>query len=268
MSRKPLIVANWKMNFDVKESVSYIRKFKRLVKQRKSKISVDLKTKFSNDIKNVEIVICPSFLSLELLYNELKKTNIKLGAQDLFYEKNGAFTGEISALMIKKYCSYVILGHSERRKYFNERNELINKKIKSALGHGIKPILCIGESLKEKKQGKTKSALKKQLSECLKGINQIKKIIIAYEPVWAISGGESKHKADSPQDAENVHSFIRNELIKKYGKKAEKMKIIYGGSVNKANIKEFMVFNDVDGVLVGGASLNARSFSRIVGFSS
>lgn len=247
--RKPVIIANWKMNKSINESISYAKRFKKLVKKN----------------KNIDIIICPSFLSIEPLYTKLKKTQIKIGAQNIFHEKKGAFTGEISPLMLK-HCSYVILGHSERRAYFNETNPLINKKIKFALESNLKPVLCIGETLKEKKQKKTKSVLRKQLTECLKSINknQIKKIVIAYEPIWAISKGNPSHKSDNPADAEEIHLFIRNELKKKYKKLSDKIRIIYGGSVNKNNMDDFMVFDNIDGALVGGASLNPTSFSNIV----
>jgi len=248
--RTPLIAANWKMNNTASESVSLIKKLRLSLKK----------------IKNRDIVICPPFTSLNPVYEEIKGSNMKLGAQNMHYGEKGAFTGEISPLMLKDLgCEYVILGHSERRQYFNENDDLINKKVKSALQHNLKPILCLGETLEERNQNKTKSKVKAQLENCLKDIQKsdILKITIAYEPIWAIGTGVNA----APEQAEDVHAFIRELLSKKYGKDtAEKIRILYGGSVKPDNIKSLMEEKDIDGALVGGASLNAESFTKIAGY--
>ena len=248
--RKPLIAANWKMHNTVSESVSLIKKLKLSLKK----------------TKNRDIVICPPFTSLKQVYEEIRGSNIKLGAQNMHYEEKGAFTGEISSLMLKDLgCEYIILGHSERRQHFNENDELINKKIKSALQHNLNPILCIGETSEERKQNKTKAKVKTQLENCLKDIqkNDILKIIIAYEPIWAIGTGVNA----TPEQAEDAHDFIRELLSKKYNNDiAEKIRILYGGSVKPDNIKSLMEEKDIDGALVGGASLNAKSFTKIVNY--
>tara|TARA_Y100000310_G_scaffold309148_1_gene352994 strand:+ start:7420 stop:8136 length:717 start_codon:yes stop_codon:yes gene_type:complete len=231
----PIIAANWKMNKTVKEAVSFIKEFKGLVK----------------DITNVNMIICPPSTSLYSMYNELKDSNINLGAQNIYFEKEGAFTGEISPLMAKELCKYVIIGHSERRGIFNEDNPLINKKLNAALENNLTPIFCIGESPEEKEAGKSKDVVKKQIKEGLKDVNA-KKIIIAYEPIWAIGTG----KTATPDIAQDMHSFIKETV--------GNVPILYGGSVKPENIKELIKEKDIDGALVGGASLDAKSFSEIV----
>jgi len=244
---KPLIAANWKMNKGIKEAVSFINKFKIL----------------SKNIKKTDIVICPQFTTLNEINELIKSTNIKLGAQNMHFEEKGAFTGEISALMLKDVgCLYVILGHSERRQYIYETNELINKKIKSALENKLIPILCIGESLKQKNNNETMKIIKNQLTNCLKNISkeEMKNVVIAYEPIWAIGTGKNA----TPQQAEEVHKFIRHLISKIYNKNiAGNTKIIYGGSVKENNIKELMAMKNINGALVGGASLDAKSFADI-----
>jgi len=230
----PIIVANWKMNKTAKEAVSFIRKFKVLVK----------------GVKNVRIIICPAFTAVCALCKDLG--NISLGAQDMFFEEKGAYTGEVSPLMVKECCKYVLIGHSERRKYFNETNQLLNKKLKSALVNNLKPIYCVGENLKERQADKSKNVVEKQIKEGLNGIDA-KKIIIAYEPIWAIGTG----KTATPKQAEEMHSFIK-------GLTSRNTPVLYGGSVKPDNIKELMKEKDIDGVLVGGASLEAKSFSEVV----
>lgn len=248
--RKPLIAANWKMNNTVSESVSLIKKLRLSLRK----------------IKNRDIVVCPPFTSLKPVYDEIKSSNIKLGAQNMHYGEKGAFTGEISPIMLKDSgCEYVILGHSERRQYFNENDELINKKIKAALQHNLKPILCIGETSEERNQNKTKAKVKIQLEGCLENISKddALKITIAYEPIWAIGTGVNA----TPEQAEDVHAFIRELLSKKYNNDAaKKIRILYGGSVKPDNIKSLMEEKDIDGALVGGASLNAESFTKIVNY--
>lgn len=251
MPRKPLIAANWKMNKNIQESISFINNFKDLSKK----------------IKDVDIVICPPFTSLNEVNKIIKGSNIKIGAQNMHYEDNGAFTGEISPLMLKDAgCDYIILGHSERREYFNEDNQLINKKLISALKNNISPILCIGEKLEQRENNPTFDVIKGQLTNCLKNINEAnaKKITIAYEPCWAIGTG----KTASPQQAEEVHKFIRELLSKLYNNSiAENTRIIYGGSVKPNNIKDLMNQDNIDGALVGGASLNEEDFFQICNYS-
>ena len=247
--RKPFIAGNWKMNKNAKEAVSLAKKLKNNLK----------------NIKDRDVLICPGFAALCCVYEEIKGSNIRLGAQDMHSEDDGAFTGEVSPLMLKDFCEYVILGHSERRQLFNETDESVNKKIKKALEHGLKPILCIGESLEERENDKTFDIIKNQLKKSLKNINkkEIKEIIIAYEPVWAIGTG----KTATPGQAEEVHAFIREWVGKNYGSEAaDKLRILYGGSVKPENAKELMEKEDIDGALVGGASLDAESFSKIVEF--
>jgi len=242
---KTLIAANWKMNLDVKQSVSFINKFKTLIKN-----------------NEVDIVICPPYTSLHELSKLISNTNIRLGAQNMHFEKEGAFTGEISPLMLKDLVDYVILGHSERRQYFNETDELINKKIKSALENKIKPILCIGESLEQRNNDQTLTTIKNQLTNCLKNISNeiMKNITIAYEPIWAIGTGKNA----TPQQAEEVHKFIRDLLSKMYNQSISKnTRIIYGGSMKPENAKELLSLPNVNGGLVGGASLDPKSFAKI-----
>lgn len=249
---KKLIAANWKMNKTADEAVLFVEEFKKLV----------------NNIKNAEIVICPPFTALQAVSNEIKGGNVDLGAQNMHFESAGAYTGEISPLMLKGIgCEYVILGHSERREIFNENDFLINKKVVAALSHSLKPILCIGENLEQRKNGKTEEALENQLKNCLKNItkNQISKINIAYEPVWAISRGNPNHKAATADDAESGHKFIRSMIAKMHGESAAKnTRIIYGGSMKPENAKELLAMPDIDGGLVGNASLDPKSFAEIV----
>jgi len=245
--RKPFIAGNWKMYKNAKEAVA---------------LAKELKSNLKN-IKDRDVLICPGFAALCCVYGEIKGSNIKLGAQDMYFENEGAFTGEVSPLMVKDFCEYVILGHSERRQLFNETDESVNKKIKKALEHGLKPILCIGESLEEREKDKTFDVIKNQLKKSLKNIKEIKNIIIAYEPVWAIGTG----KTATPEQAEEVHAFIREWVGKNYDSEAaDNLRILYGGSVKPENAKELMEKEDIDGALVGGASLDAESFSKIVEF--
>ncbi len=250
---KKLIAANWKMNKTVKESVEFIADFSRLLGKMKS---------------NSEIVICAPFTSLYAVARELKKTSIKLGAQDAHFEPYGAFTGEISAAMLKDVgCEYVILGHSERREIFSENDGSINKKVAAALSQSLKPILCVGENLKQRDGGKAEEVIKGQLETCLQNIgkNQLLKMSIAYEPIWAISKGDPNKKAASSQDAEDMHEFIRSSISNLYGEEtAKRVRIIYGGSMKPENAKELLAMPNIDGGLVGNASLNAESFAEII----
>ena len=247
--RKTVIAGNWKMNNDLKES---------------EKLIVDLKNLLQNEKPNCDVVVCPPYTSLSEASKLLKGSQIKLGAQNMHFEENGAFTGEVSALMLKSVgCEYVILGHSERRHIFGESNEMINKKIKKALSAGLKPIFCVGELLEERENGTTNDVVKKQI---LKGLAEIsaddmKNIIVAYEPVWAIGTG----KTASPAQAQEVHEFIRDLVEITYSLEiANDLVIQYGGSVKPDNAKELISQKDIDGALVGGACLKADSFVGII----
>lgn len=216
------------------------------------------------DLAEVEIVLCPPFTSLSDCYEVIMDTNIKLGAQNVHWEKQGAFTGEVSASMLKNVrCEYVIIGHSERRQCFHETNEVVNKKVKATLAEGLKPIVCIGEKLEERKNGKAFDVIKDHVINSLAGIpkDDILKTVIAYEPVWAIGTGVNATK----DEAEEAHKYIRTLLNKMYDDAtAKSVRIQYGGSVRPDNIKELISQEDVDGALVGGASLKAESFIEIV----
>ena len=246
--RKPLIAGNWKMHKTIEEARELVSHLKREL----------------SDLSEVDIVVCPSFTALENVGKLILGTNIKLGAQDVFYIKEGAFTGEVSSPQLKDCgCDYVIVGHSERRKYFQESNEMINKKIKASLEEGLNPILCVGETLEEREANQTIEVVTNQLEGGLSGIeeNQLLKLTIAYEPVWAIGTG----KTATPQQAEEVQKFIREWIEKKYSaRSASSLRILYGGSVKPNNIKDLMREEDIDGALVGGASLDASSFIAIV----
>ena len=247
--RRKVIAGNWKMNNDVKGTQNLL-----------SKLSSGL----SMENLNCDVIVCPPFTSLFEAQQLLKDTKIKIGAQNMYYESSGAFTGEISASMLKSVgCEYVILGHSERRTIFGENDELINKKIKKANESGLKPIFCIGELLEEREAGLTKKIIEKQVKSGLNDISseEMTRIIIAYEPVWAIGTG----KTASPEQAEEVHEIIRNLIKEKYGISiSEKIVIQYGGSVNSNNARDLLFQENIDGALVGGASLKVDSFIGIV----
>ena len=249
---KKLIAANWKMNKTVPEAVSAAKELKKLIK----------------NVKNAEVAIFPPFTALEAVGKELKKSKIKLGAQNMHFEDYGAYTGDISPLMLKNAgCEYVILGHSERREFFKEDDVLINKKVVSALSHKLKPILCVGENLEERNRLWTQEVLEKQLNNCLQDVakKQMENVVIAYEPVWAISRGDPSHKAATSKDAEEGHALIRKFLSIIFGMKtADNARIIYGGSMKPENAKDLLSRKGVDGGLVGNASLNAKSFAEIV----
>ncbi|MBI2657724.1 triose-phosphate isomerase [Candidatus Woesearchaeota archaeon] len=246
---KKLIAANWKMNKTADEAVSFMKEFQNLVR----------------DGKNADIAICPPFTALSAVSAELKKSNIKLGAQNMHFENAGAFTGEISPLMLKEMgCHYVILGHSDRRE-MGENDSLINKKVISALKHGLTPILCIGETHEQRVKDETQDVLENQLIKCLQNVGEIKKVVIAYEPIWAISKGNPNQKAATKDDAEDAHLFIRKLLEGMYDEKsAKETRIIYGGSMKPENAKELLSMRNIDGGLVGNASLDAKSFAEIV----
>ena len=247
--RKKVIAGNWKMNNDLKETQNLLSK---------------LTSGISVDNLNCDVIVCPPFTSLSEAYTLLKGTRVKLGAQNMYFESSGAFTGEISAAMLKGVgCEYVILGHSERRNIFSESDELINNKIKKANESGLKPIFCIGELLEERESGITEKVIEKQIKSGLKDISsqEMSNMIIAYEPVWAIGTG----KTASPEQTQEVHKFIRSLIAQKYGVPvSENIIIQYGGSVNSKNARELMYQKDIDGALVGGASLKVDSFIGII----
>ncbi|MBU1367644.1 MAG: triose-phosphate isomerase [Candidatus Omnitrophica bacterium] len=246
--RKPIIAGNWKMNKTIKEALELINSLKRELVY----------------IEGVDIIVCPPYTALSDASEILMDSNIKLGAQDVYWEHSGAFTGEVSALMLKDVgCEYVILGHSERRKYFFETDEAVNKKIKTSLSVGLTPICCVGETLDEREEEKTFDIIKRQLQGALKDLSQedISRLVIAYEPVWAIGTG----KTATPAQAEEVHKFIRTWLERHYSyQTSQDLRILYGGSVKPSNTKELMREDDIDGALVGGASLESVTFIEIV----
>ena len=245
--RRPVIAANWKMNKKIEEAQAFLDEFIPLVWNE----------------RDVDIVIAPPFTALYTMANLLKITNIGLAAQDLFYEDKGAYTGEISPVMLTDIgCSYVIIGHSERRIYFGETNEIVNKKIRAARRHGLEVIFCIGESLSEREAVMTLDVLKRQISEGLRDISS-DGLIIAYEPVWAIGTG----KTATPDQAQEAHESIRKTLSHLYGEPAKGLRILYGGSVTPENADVLMACPDVDGALIGGASLKADSFAGIVKYN-
>jgi triosephosphate isomerase len=245
--RKPVIAANWKMNKKLDECQAFLDAFIPLVRNE----------------KNAEVVIAPPYTALAMAANLLKITDIRLASQNMYFEEKGAFTGEISPVMLKDAgCSHVILGHSERRSIFGETDELINKKIAAARNFGLDVIFCIGETLAEREAGKTFDVLKRQLHAGLKDI-QPDGIVVAYEPVWAIGTGKTATTAEAQQ----AHEFVRARLADLYGNAAQKIRILYGGSVTPENIDTLMACPDVDGALVGGASLKADSFARIVRYN-
>lgn len=248
--RKPLIVGNWKMNKTVTESIVLIKELVDLV----------------NGYQDTEVVICPPFTSLWVAKELTQDTNIILGAQNVYFQNDGAYTGEISARMLQNIgCSYVILGHSERREYFQESSQEVAKKVRQALHFGIKPIICVGEKLTERETGKAQYIVKEQIEALFPVLDfpRIVEVVFAYEPVWAIGTGKSA----TPQDANEMIQYVRKLLTIKYGKdQAQKVRILYGGSVNPGNIKPLMAESDIDGALVGGASLDAGNFSKLVKF--
>lgn len=242
--RKPIIAGNWKMFKTEAEAVDFVKKLKSQVK----------------DVRDRTIVVCPPFPTLSKVWDEICDDNLALGAQNMFWEDQGAFTGEISAPMLKAVgCTYVIIGHSERRQYFGESDSTVNKKLFAALKHYLIPIVCIGEKLEEREKGTTFKVLEKQVKGSFKNVTskQWENIVIAYEPVWAIGTG----KTATPEQAQEVHAFIRKLLPKDV---SDQVRILYGGSIKPENIKELMARPDIDGGLVGGASLKVESFTKIV----
>lgn len=243
--RVPLIAGNWKMNTTVGEAIKLVNELRQGL----------------DEIDNVEKVLCPPFISLVAVGELIKGSSIGLGAQNLYFEEKGAYTGEISPLMLTELCEFVIIGHSERRQYFNETDEIINKKVQAALKAGLKPILCIGERLEQNEAGLTAEVVTKQLRSALVGIDHLSRMIVAYEPVWAIGTG----KAATGEQANQTIGLIRHNVSQLYDKgTAQDLRILYGGSVTADNATEFMQQPEIDGALVGGASLKADQFLSIV----
>ena len=252
--RKPIIAGNWKMNMTHTDAIALVRT-----------ISYELK---EQDYDSVDVVVAPPYTSLRSVQLVLEEEYIPiaLGAQNLFWEDDGAYTGEISGVFLKGlHCQYVIIGHSERRKYFGETDETVNKRIVAALRHGLIPIVCCGETDEEREAGQTEAVIERQLTDGLAGFtnDQIGGMVIAYEPVWAIGTG----KAATPEDANETIGFARGVLAKVSSDSiAQKVRIQYGGSVSAGNIASLMAQPEIDGALVGGASLEAKSFAMIVRF--
>ena len=243
--RVPIIAGNWKMNTNVTEATE-------LVSAMKKKL---------NRIAGVERVLCPPFVSLTTVKGMLKGTSIKLGAQNVYWERTGAYTGEVSPVMIAGLCEYVILGHSERRAHFGETDRTVNRKVKAALAAGLTPIVCVGESLEQNDAGETIDVVTRQVRGAFDGVNSFGGSVIAYEPIWAIGTG----RAARGEQANEVAKVIRSVVAQIFGgQTANDIRIQYGGSVTSANAPEFMGQSDIDGALVGGASLKADEFLGIV----
>lgn len=246
--RKPIIAGNWKMHKTIKEALEFVNEVKGSVNN-----------------TDVEAVICAPFTLLKDLKEATKGTNIKIGAQNMHFEEKGAFTGEVSPLMLKEIeMDYVILGHSERRQYFAETNETVNKKVLKALEVGINPIVCCGETLEQRESGKTKEICKLQIEKALENVSKedLHKVVIAYEPIWAIGTG----KTATAEDANDVISYIREVVAGLYKELANEVRIQYGGSVKPSNVAEIMGQSDIDGALVGGASLASDDYLKLVNF--
>jgi len=247
-NRRAMVAGNWKMNKTLTETSELL------------KAMVTLLSGFSK----VDIVVCPPFTNLSLARLETGESEVKVGAQNMHWQEKGAFTGEVSAAMLAEFCDYVILGHSERRVLFAETDETVNKKVHTALEHGLKPIVCVGESLEQNQAGQTAAVVEKQCRESLKDLNaeQAKQVVIAYEPVWAIGTG----LAATPEGANEVHrDVIRPVLRELFGAETgDGVRILYGGSVTPDNAADLFGMSDIDGGLIGGASLKAESFVAIV----
>ena len=245
--RKAVIAGNWKMNKTAKETKELLAELVPLVAD-----------------AACEVVVCVPFTDIAMAKRMTKKTNIKVGAQNIHWAESGAFTGEISGAMLKELkVEYVVVGHSERRQYFGETDETVNKRVAAALAHRIRPIVCVGETLEERETGKTEEVLFRQITEGLKGFKSkdFDKIVIAYEPVWAIGTGKTATK----EEADETIGFIRRTIAKKFSKNiAEKVRIQYGGSMNPKNASELMSMPEIDGGLIGGASLKAEDFAKVV----
>ncbi|MGI5875893.1 MAG: triose-phosphate isomerase [Dethiobacteria bacterium] len=251
--RQPMMIANWKMNKSLLEAKKFVEQ-----------LSAMLEEKLPGRIDS-DLVICAPFTALSALSKMMAGTPLSLGAQNMHWEKEGAFTGEISPLMLKELgVRYVIIGHSERRTLFNENNQVVCKKIASAFAHGLLPILCIGENLEQRRAEKTEALLKEQLYGALEGLklegNIMQKLVIAYEPVWAIGTGTPAEA----EDARSAATYIRAVLNALWGEPSQKIRILYGGSVNPENITSFIKLQEIDGALVGGSSLKVTDFFALV----
>ena len=250
MKRKPMMAGNWKMNLTASEGAALVEE-----------ILINIS---SVDTSTGDILVAPPFTTLHAVSEKVSGSPILLAGQTMHWEENGAFTGEISPLMLKDAgCTHVILGHSERRQYFCETSETVNKKVHAAFKHGLTPIMCVGESLEERENGKAFDIIGEELEKGLQGLTsaQVQSMIIAYEPLWAIGTG----KTATPVQAEEVHAFIRQRLEEKAGEEgAEGIRILYGGSVKPDNVEGLMEMKNIDGGLVGGASLKADSFSELI----
>ncbi len=250
--RKPFIAGNWKMNNTIDEAIV-------LVNEIKQKLT-------DSDLEKVDVAVCVPAISLSEVSKLLKGTKIKLGAQNMHWEENGAFTGETSPLMLKALgVDYCIVGHSERRQFFAETDETVNNKVRSAIAHDISPILCVGETLQQREQGIEKKVVESQIFKALESVSErdMARVVVAYEPIWAIGTG----KTATNEQANDMCLFIRNTLKEEYGREASNKAIIqYGGSVKPENVSEIMSESDIDGALVGGASLKADDFAKLVKF--
>jgi triosephosphate isomerase len=243
--RRPIVAGNWKMNTTIDEGLALVDALRPLIDSESS----------------VDRLVCPPFVSLHAISDRLRESEIAVGAQNVFYEPKGAFTGEISATMLVGLASYVIIGHSERRHLFGESDEIVAKKIRAALGAGLLPILCVGETLAERHWGATESVLRRHVHTALEGLPSAEGLVVAYEPVWAIGTG----RAATVEDANDGCRFIRIELEALFGEDvAQATRIQYGGSVTPDNAVELLAQPDIDGALVGGASLFAESFAGII----
>ncbi len=245
--RTPIIAGNWKMNKTAEEAVAFVREIRNGLGQ----------------IKGVDKVVCPPFIALPAVRDALQATDIGVGAQNMHFAENGAYTGECAANMLTPYCQYVIIGHSERREFFNETDEGVNKKAKAALAHGLIPIICVGETLAQNEAGETQAFVSGQVRAALAGLtaDQVASLVIAYEPIWAIGTGKSASAAEA---GSIIGLSVRGPIAEIFGEEtAQKVRIQYGGSANEKNIAEYMAQPDIDGALVGGASLKA-SFVELV----
>jgi triosephosphate isomerase len=245
----PLVVGNWKMNTNFSEAG-------RLAAQVRDAIG---------ESSGVEVVLCPPSIYLAAVRDVVGKSSVKVGAQNMHFEVSGAFTGEISPQMIQKFCDFVILGHSERRQFFGETDDSINRKIKAALLHGLRPILCVGETLKQRESGQAKRVVSRQIRSGLVGVVDITQLIVAYEPVWAIGTGMA---ASPVLAADFIYSAVQGSLRLLYGETAEAVPLLYGGSVSPDNLAGFVTQECIHGALVGGASLHAEQFAEMVQITS
>ena len=244
LTMKSFIAANWKMNKTISETRDFFRDFVPLVK----------------DVSDVDIVVAPPFTALSAAAGAIQGTNVRLAAQDVFWEEKGAYTGEVApAMLLDAGCTHVIIGHSERRQYFHEDDTVVNRKVRAAKKAGLGVIFCCGESLEERESNRTFDVIRREVEKGLEGIDA-DGLVVAYEPIWAIGTG----KTASPDQAQEVHAFIRDILGKLYAGTAEGIRILYGGSVTPENVTSLMACKDVNGGLVGGASLKADSFAKLV----